>query len=559
MMKKLNRVLVSALALTIVGGCMLGGCGMGGAPGGGATSEKVDEGKSQLYVDNYAGGFGSNWLNSVKARFEADYAETSFESGKKGVQVMINHNKNQGETYINQVDTKQEEVYFPGNIYYHTWVKSGKMLDITDVVSEVNAEEGESILNKMSDKAKAYYSVDGKYYAIPHHNSVPGLVYDVQLFEDESLYFAKDGAPSEAGYAGTVKYTGTGAKSAGPDGKYDTEDDGLPATYDEFFTLCDYMIKPQKGITPFIWIGANKVQYTNMLLTALMTDYEGVEQTELAHTYAGTATNLVKEVKADGTVVMDEATEINDENGYKVYHNAGRYYALSFLERILDNPKYMDTVCTSSTPLTETHEAYIYSVESSERNRIAFMSEGNWWENETTGSFKKMADNLGEDYAKNNRKFAFMPLPKATKDKVGEEMTYAVSEVTLGFIKASIKPEKVNLAKTFLKYCYTDEALNDYTAKVGLPAALDYEIDETVYNSLSYYGKQQCNMKDENLVKPYSTNSIYNINNAQLRLEATFSAKDDAITELLKGTSAATHFNNLCTTRFTAEQWKSYL
>ncbi len=611
MMKKQNRVFAMAMALTLAGSMLLGGCfgtptnsstpsnnstnSSSSSVNGGASSSSSVAGNSSesvadssvdtsgdtsadssvsgnagsgkktiLYVKNYGGGFGVDWIENVEKRFEAEYANVSFVAGETGVDVRVDNAKEQGENTLGTLGSRKEEVYFPGNIYYHTWVKTGKdMLDITDVVTGEGASDnvkaiiakdgGKTILSKMTGEEKEFYNVSDKYYAIPHHNSIPGIVYDIDLFEEKELYIAADGG-----------YTGTGAKSNGPDGKAGTSDDGLPATYEEFYALCTYMTEPSVGVTPFLWMGNNKIQYTDMMLTALMTDYEGVEQTKLNYTHSGTATNLI-DVAADGTITKKDATAITPETAYQLYHNAGRYYALEFFEKILKGDEdagatYLHEGCTTSMSLQDTHDAYLLS--SPEGMPIAFMPEGNWWENESNSSFDIVADSYGEEYSKLNRNFGFLPLPKATSDKVGEEMTYTVSEVSLGFIKHSISADKVDLAKTFLAYCYTDESLNEFTKSTGLPAALQYDLDESIYNSLSTFGKQMCDIEEAQLVKPLAKNDIYNLNNGDLNIEYTFRIERgmEAITELLdNGSTAVKHFRKLCDTRFTQANWAKYL
>ena len=62
-------------------------------PGGGGTgiTEEVDYSRTQLYVSNFNGGYGDEWLYKLKTRFEEFYKETIFEEGKKGVQVLIDN------------------------------------------------------------------------------------------------------------------------------------------------------------------------------------------------------------------------------------------------------------------------------------------------------------------------------------------------------------------------------------------------------------------------------------------------------------------------------------
>ena len=71
-----NALCICALATSLA---PLSSCNRGGQ-----YEEKVDKGKTQLYVSNYDGGFGSQWLMDLKKEFEATNANVSFESGKMG-------------------------------------------------------------------------------------------------------------------------------------------------------------------------------------------------------------------------------------------------------------------------------------------------------------------------------------------------------------------------------------------------------------------------------------------------------------------------------------------
>lgn len=45
----------------------------------------IDDTKTQLYIANYDGGVGTDWLNEAAERFSSAYESESFESGKTGV------------------------------------------------------------------------------------------------------------------------------------------------------------------------------------------------------------------------------------------------------------------------------------------------------------------------------------------------------------------------------------------------------------------------------------------------------------------------------------------
>ena len=84
-MKLLKKCITAMLCGTVVFG-LFAGCSCG--PNG-EDEEPIDDSKTQLYVYNYDGGVGSKWLSDVKTDFEQAFAEKSFKSGKKGVQVRI--------------------------------------------------------------------------------------------------------------------------------------------------------------------------------------------------------------------------------------------------------------------------------------------------------------------------------------------------------------------------------------------------------------------------------------------------------------------------------------
>ena len=60
-------------------------------PGGGGNTEKIDTSRTQLYVFNFYGGYGSDWLTAAKARYEELHKDDVYEDGKKGIQIIISH------------------------------------------------------------------------------------------------------------------------------------------------------------------------------------------------------------------------------------------------------------------------------------------------------------------------------------------------------------------------------------------------------------------------------------------------------------------------------------
>lgn len=98
---------------------------------------------------------------------------------------------------------------------------------------------------------------DGHYYALPHYEWFPGLIYDKDAFDKYGWYIAKEGQGSVVNNKyGSITITKTAAnKSCGPDGKTGTEDDGLPSSLEELIVLSQ-KIKDDAKIAAFTVSGA---------------------------------------------------------------------------------------------------------------------------------------------------------------------------------------------------------------------------------------------------------------------------------------------------------------
>ena len=72
------------LAFSVVG-CATPDAGLGN---GGSSEIKIDKKRTQLYVFNYAAGFGTEWMSKAIEDYEKLHAEDIWEEGKKGVQIV---------------------------------------------------------------------------------------------------------------------------------------------------------------------------------------------------------------------------------------------------------------------------------------------------------------------------------------------------------------------------------------------------------------------------------------------------------------------------------------
>lgn len=504
--KKLFAALMCCIMACVMFACDDTGIGSG-------IEEKIDYTRTQLYVSNFNGGYGDKWLRDIKTRFEEKYKDVdTIEDGKKGVQVLIDNAKTSGTGLINTMRGSSSQVFFSEGISYREFVAQGLFLDITDMVNEKLTEYGEdrSVFDKFNDVQQQYLSVDGKVYAVPHYEGYNGITIDVDLFDSKSLFLGRDG---------TFLYKSTDKEklSFGPDNKQYTYDDGLPATYKEFYALCGEISK--RGVTPISWSGEFQF-YVKNLVTAMAADDNGYDETVRGFSFSGEATNLVKmDTLSDGTYET-ENVDISNSNGYDILRQEGYYNALKFLQTIISNKWYSDTSFTDAVSQTDAQDRFLMSNKDSSLKSIAMLVEGCWWENEASDTFSMLSTRYPNS-AKTDRRFRFIPFPKSSADKVGQGQTMLEDVLSYGFINANIDEKFKDLALDFLQFCNTDRALVDFTVTTNTPKGLLYEMEDSDLDKCTYFGRsvfERKSAQDSKVVYPLSANALYNDNYSTLAM-----------------------------------------
>ena len=495
MKKKSIFALMMAVIMTL---SLLAGCGSGGG--------KVDSTKTHLSVLCYDGGIGSEWMKNAAKRFEEKYANVSFEEGKTGVVIDITNDKLDGK---NGVTTTPYAIWFTESVNFNELIATNQIVDITDVVtgslSEVSdgAETG-SIEDKLAPEFKeALTALNGNYYCVPHYEVYTGLVYDVDLFDEYGYYFSING-----GFTPDAE-----DKTVGPDGVKGTKDDGLPSSYEELYTLMDQMVAD--GVIPFTWVGSSE-NYVNDMFAGLQVAYAGKDEFMLNVTFDSSATNTQATIidSFDGETPVEKKVTITDDNGYLMMKQAGKYYAMELMEKIMSNDSY-HTKLDKSTSHLDTQEKFILSSLKAGEKPIAMMIEGSYWYNEATEALKRSV-NTYKDQAE-GRRFGWMPLPVQYKGSVtegnGKKTTVLETLNSVAFINAKYKDnaEVLDLAKKFLQFCYTDESLVEFSVLTGLPKCVNYVIPEDKMALIdNYFQKDVLDTKmNADVVYPYSDNPIY--------------------------------------------------
>ena len=261
--------------------------------------------------------------------------------------------------------------------------------------------------------------------------------------------------------------------SAGPNGISGDYDDGLPATVSQWKHMLDTM--SISGITPYTWTGMY-TYYRQRYLTSLWADYEG-------------KTNFDLNMSLNGKYTFDgdsTATTITTQNGYLLQNQKGKEFALDMAKYIIENNYYTSDAFDSVNTHQMAQQSYLLSAVNTKANRIAMILEGGWWESGAKEFFNTMSARYGEEYGYGQRRFGFMPTPKAD-DGSSAEGTTLISSTGNSFICISSKTSQAKLAKDFLKFVHSDESLRTFTRVTGSVRPYDYELTEDDKKAMTYY------------------------------------------------------------------------
>lgn len=497
-------LIVIVLTLSMLSGCR-------------PPEDTTDDTKTQIAIAINSGGVGTNWLRAHADRFEEEYATYKFEPDKEGIEITIVPMGLNSDAAANTILTLDEEIIFVEQCSYYELINRDAVLDITSWVTDELTEYGESdsIEDKMSEADKTFFGVqrdgDTVYYGIPWYESFPVINYDIDLFEEKGFYFAAEGQETPDGFVVNKNMP----KSNGPDGKTGvignidySLDDGLPSTYEEFIRLCQKI--DASYCVPLIFAGQN-ADYTNMVALGLHADYEGYEQMSLNYTLSGTAKSLI-EFNGNNINKLDEQ-QINSANGYLLQKQAGRYYALDFLNKVIVRENGVFKYLPSSV-MTYDHTTasglFLSSRFTPGNEPIAMLTEATWWYNENNTTFDQMASIPGA--GKLQRRIGIMPYPKVDDTRLGEA-TYINNWISEVVVNKNIEQEKLLATKMFYRYMMTNKSLSEFTRYSNMTRPFAYELTNDDINNTSYYGKQLVTIRNSSkIVNPWSNNKVV-INN----------------------------------------------
>ena len=536
--------------ISIMCGALLAASSFAGIGCGGGSNSN-DDTKTKVYVELKSGGTGVQWLVDAGERFSDLKANEEYEAGKTGVVIVPVPTDNPS---IKNAETSGSAIFdLMGQPTIESDARAGKVLCIDDVLTEKSdMRDGEAIspLDKISEDQRSRYMYDGHYYGGPTCEYYPTINYDVNLFDRYNLYLASLDAIADSDNESELvaheseiladtyyflvddKKTHNDLKSCGPDGEYNTEDDGLPSSMYELIALCEYM--KEKGINPFNFTGGYKY-YSNFMLSALYTALQGYDNAKGNYTFEGEIEVVTGFENAslfpgyDGIKKPTTKTvTVTEENGYYTSVEVEKYYAEAFMELCVSQGWFGPSV-TNNDDQKAAMSKFVFS-DSNGAAKIAMHLDGSYWYNEATEG-----DNYFQDWEDANyliagmhaeRDVRVMPLPVNFKDSVveGEGKAQALLEMNYGMFvinkNVESNPGLMKACKDFLKFLYTDAELSAYTASTSILRSMNYKLSSNDADKISSYGKHLINGISSNASKVVyfsADNATFKANTASLQ------------------------------------------
>jgi len=513
-MKAIKKFLVLMMAAVLcLSAFSFAGCDEG-------SDFEIDETKTQVYVFNFSGGFGVQWMDELIKRFEEDFKDYEGVDDKVGVQVVPDYQKITG-TSMTMAGNKND-VLFTEGINYFDFVSRGDVLDITEMMNQELTQYGEtkSVWDKVPEEMQSALTVNGKVYMVPHYAGYNGMTLDIDLMDEKGLFLGKDGQflykTTDACDEGDT--TGeSGELSTGPDGKFGTYDDGLPATYEEFFKLVEEL--DQSGVDAFAWSGQHQ-WYTSTMMVGMAANAMGPEYASTLYNYNKTGFPVVKTstIQANSKdpwslTYETDTVDITETNGYEVFRHPGFLTSLAFVEAIVDGGYFRNSSFTGGILHTDIQDEFLQSRLDSESfdKPIAMLIEGCWWENEASQSFKDLDDIYG-NCGRMDRRLRFLPFPQIDEAHIGQGQVLLETNNAYGFINSRTPEQYRQLSLDFLQYCCTDASLREYSRVTNTTKALKYELTAEDRAAMSYFGNSLMDIQeaeDTVIVYPMANNATF--------------------------------------------------
>ncbi len=504
-MKKIIALLIAFVMVFSLAGC----------------KQKSNRDANTIYIDFEIvdNGYGYKWLNDACREFE-ELVKTKDYGGGKKPGVVCKVKTVESLTDLQSMRRSGTEVFFGGGVASNL-IRTGNLLDITDVVEEKNyRNDTVSIKDMMYEETVALNKVGDKFYTIPTYEVYSGMSYDKELFDREGLYFADPTSsdPTEPFTCPVTNMTvdfitpGGTNKSCGPDGVKGNYDDGMPSSMVELLQLYSYM-STNKGISP-LQVPGKYLYEADFATEGLYTALLGREKARGTYDFTGEV-DIVKSLNLNEDAFEGfnfggaqfykpsiVTKEISEETGYYTTWSIERYYALLFMDICRQLNWFAYGYDPDINTFTHQQAQYQFICSGYQNSQgygaeVGTMATGSYWYNESLNSFT----NFDNFYTLNpdceHRNISWMPLPVNiftsvtgvegeeetpvpgyTESTKGEVQTISQAHANCLYFNDNVRQDAPTYAalKDWIRFFYSYEQLEKSTIRQGMRRALNYEV-----------------------------------------------------------------------------------
>jgi ABC-type glycerol-3-phosphate transport system substrate-binding protein len=472
------------------------------------------ENKTELKMVNFNGGIGSIWIEEAAERFAEIKQNESYATDKKGIYISIDKTMSvgtatmQGSTYNIYIDERMTDV--------NQLAQAGMLLPITDIVKDTTRVGGTIESKLFPSVVDSLKGNDGEYYALPHYEFYGGFSYNRQTFDDNLAYFASSDTTEKWTYQST-KYGSaefvnsvTAKKSKGPDGEFNTEDDGLPCSLEEFIILMDYF-KNETSYAPMIVSGMYQ-DHINYAICGLWAALAGSEQMKNYYNCTGEV-EVVDYSHPDGAFYDEplftgidyikkprtKKITLTEATGYLGNDMVAKYYAYALME-IIEKEGFYSSDSYIGTRNQYDAQLNLYMNGTGVYGKTAMLIEGSYWHNESKkgGAFATYERMSGKNASDLDLRFMGLPTSALTADNKGGKACMLDIGQTFIMINGNIKgnTELTRASKEFLCFLYSEQELKNFTICTGQSRPLNYNLSSEEKEMMGSYYTHLWDLRD---------------------------------------------------------------
>jgi hypothetical protein len=197
-----------------------------------------------------------------------------------------------------------------------------------------------------------------------------------------------------------------------------------------------------------------------------------------------------------------------------MYQTEGMYHTLKFLERLTSDTNYFSSKLTQgqahshTTAQTEFVLSEFNPSKWNDGKNIAMLVEGAYWENEAKdyGIFDDLSES---NKTVDDVSYGLLPIPKVNESYIGKKAVITEGMAGMYFVRSNVDSYKVEIIKEFLKFCSTDEKLQEFTSITGVTKGFNYDLS-SIDGNITDFAKSVIEIrKNSDVCYKGSGNPIY--------------------------------------------------